>query len=253
MLKITNLGNLSLCELRAAQRFCVFQCPLGFVISFQGFHANSAPRLHFPLIKTGTQTPLRHDKSLWSSHFSAKTIHRCVDSALQSSSHVCWARTPGSETGLFYWLLERRFRGVHAACSDSCTNTHALAQIYITSPSSGSLWSWPVRLSYLVQLPPRLHPDQLPFSVVASFVLVPTLAAGLWLCQCVQDVRVMFMGVQAPVSSCAEIIALTGNGVDPDSDQCLQLKRDLIWSSSALDCLIGTKLSLLLWAHKGLL
>lgn len=120
VLKVASLGNLSLRRLWTAQGFCLFQRPLGFMISFQAFHANSAPRLHFPLIKTGPQTPVQHDKSLWSSHFSTKTIQQCVDSALPPLptfvvgvclvlrlGHFigCWGE--GSEVGR-WWLAHKR-------------------------------------------------------------------------------------------------------------------------------------------------
>lgn len=52
VLRVANLWNLSFCQLSTAQEFfCLSQRPRGFVISFQAFHTNSAPRLHFPLIK----------------------------------------------------------------------------------------------------------------------------------------------------------------------------------------------------------
>lgn len=40
------------------------------------------PGFIFRSLKTGPQTPVQHDKSLRSSHFSTKTIQQCVDSAL---------------------------------------------------------------------------------------------------------------------------------------------------------------------------
>lgn len=64
-------------------RDSVFSSTLGFMISFQAFHAISAPRHNFPLIKNASpQTTVQHDKSLRSSHFSTKTIQQSVDSAL---------------------------------------------------------------------------------------------------------------------------------------------------------------------------
>lgn len=79
------------------------------------------PGFIFHSLKTGPRTPVQHDKSLRSSHFSAETIQQCVDSALPPLPTF-------SEP--FYGLLERRFRGVGAVVGDSRIDTHARSDVY---------------------------------------------------------------------------------------------------------------------------
>lgn len=75
--------NLNLYCKNGQNRDSVFSSTLCFMISFQAFHAISAPRHNFPLIKNASpQTTVQHNKSLRSSHFSTKTIQQSVDSAL---------------------------------------------------------------------------------------------------------------------------------------------------------------------------
>lgn len=84
------------------------------------------PGFTFRSLKAGPQTQVENDKSLRSSHFSAKTILQCVDSALPPLPTFGGRSGPrGFRAGTFYWLLDKKvWRCVRAAGGDSSANTH---------------------------------------------------------------------------------------------------------------------------------
>lgn len=85
------------------------------------------PGFTFRSLKAGPQTQVENDKSLRSSHFSAKTILQCVDSALPPLPTFGGRSGPrGSCAGTFYWLLDKKGLEACACCrwGFKCKHTH---------------------------------------------------------------------------------------------------------------------------------
>ena len=99
------------------------------------FHANSAPRPHFPLIKNGPSSARFSTTNLSGHHISPLKQYNSV-----STQH--FLLFPRS-LGRFYGLLERRFRGVGAVAGDSRVDTHARAlKCTLHHRGWGGLCSW---------------------------------------------------------------------------------------------------------------
>lgn len=100
----------------------------------KAFHANSAPRLHFPLIKnrpSNASSARQISPVITFLRWNNTTVCRLSTS---SSSHVLWA---------VLWTVGEKVQRCGCCCWwFAHWHTHTHAQMYITSPWWGSLCSW---------------------------------------------------------------------------------------------------------------
>lgn len=176
--------------------FFFLKRPLGFMISFRAFHANSAPRLHFPLIKNrpSNTTSARQTSSVitfldWNN---TAVCRLSTSSPLPTSAASC---TPASQAG-----PNRPIRMTVGGKEKVSVVIHA----YIHTHYITMVWE--------VGLPGVAHIK------VSPLIILVTAQHS----ECKRGVRLMFL--------CVEIITIRREVASPEMGLMITLRPDLSYS-----------------------